>query len=193
MKKNNLANFLFEAATLKRLQRTGWQILGGGNKESIAEHSFMVAVIGYILATELKADIQKVLTMGLFHDFSEARTGDVYKLADLYVQVETMEAVKNVFSDLSNSGKMISLIQEYEEEKTIEAKIVHDADTLALCIELKQLIECGNLHAREWFEANLDALRLDESKDLLNQIKNTDSQDWWKKEREKIHKSYKNK
>ncbi len=186
----NIVNFLFEAATLKRLQRTGWQILGD-NKESIAEHSFMVAVIGYLLATELKADVQKVLTMGLFHDLSETRIGDVYKLADLYVQVETMKAVKDVFSNLPNSGKIISLIQEYEDEKTLEAKIVHDADTLALMIELKQLMENGNINAKEWFLGNFDALRLDLSKKLAKQIQNSNSQDWWKREREKIHKSYK--
>ncbi len=187
--KKNIVNFLFEAATLKRLQRTGWQILGE-NRESIAEHSFMVAIISLVLAQDLKADKEKVLTIALFHDFSEARMGDIYKLADLYVKADVMKASRDAFSDLSDSGKMLNLIKEYEDEKTLEAKIVHDADTLALMIELKQLIEKGNANAKEWFEANFDALRLDKSIKLANQIKNSNSQDWWKKERDKIHKSF---
>lgn len=189
-KNKKIINFLFEATTLKRLQRTGWQILGG-NRESIAEHSYMVSVISYVLAKDTKCNVEKVLLMALYHDFSEGRTGDVYKLADLYVNVDAMKAVRDCFSNLPNSGKIVDLMQKYEEEKTLEAKIVHDADTLALMIELKQLMENGNVNAKEWFLGNFDALRLDVSKKLADQLKNTNSQDWWKKEREKIHKSYK--
>lgn len=191
MGKNKLIDFIFEAATLKRLQRTGWQILGGGNRESIAEHSFMVAVISLMLAQEVKADTQKVLIMGLFHDLAEARIGDIYKLADLYVRADENKAIKDAFSGLGESDELIEILDEYEEEKTMEAKIVHDADTLALMLELKQLMENGNINAQEWFLGNFDALRLDVSKKLANQLKTANSQDWWKKERIKIHKGYK--
>lgn len=189
MKKNNIVNFLFEAATLKRLQRTGWQILGE-NQESIAEHSFMVCVISYILAGKLKANSGKVVKMALFHDFSETRVGDIYKLADLYVKADVIKAAQDSFSNMGVNNELLSLFKEYEEEKTLEAKIVHDADTLSLCLELKLLIEHGNLHAKEWLAANVKALHLAEAKSLVLEIKNTDSQGWWKMERAKIHKSF---
>lgn len=191
MKKNNIADFLFEAATLKRLQRTGWQVLGGGNKETIAEHSFMVAVISFMLAQESKADIKKALIMALFHDFAETRIGDIYKLSDLYVKADEKKAAKDAFSDFPGANELIEITQEYEEEKTPEAKIVHDADTLALMIELKELTENGNINAREWFLGNFDALRLEASKKIAQQLQNTNSQDWWKEERNKLHKGYK--
>lgn len=183
-------NFLFEAATLKRLQRTGWQILGE-NKESIAEHSYMVSVISLVLAQELSVDLGKVLVIALFHDFSESRIGDIYKLADLYVKADVMKAAKDSFSNLNDSGNLIRLFEEYEEEKTLESLIVHDADTLSLIIELKQLIENGNSHAVEWLDANLERLKLDQSKKIGKMIKSGNSQDWWKKERNKLHKGYK--
>lgn len=188
--KNNLANFLFEAATLKRLQRTGWQILGG-NRESIAEHSFMVAVIGYVLAGQLKADLGKVLLMALFHDFAESRTGDVYKLSDLYVQVDESKAIADAFGGLFFRDELVKATSEYEKRQTLESKIVHDADVLALCVELKQLLENGYQNAKEWYNANLENLKLSESRHLGKELSRTNSQDWWKKEREKIHKSYK--
>ena len=118
-KSNNIINFLFEAATLKRLKRTGWQILGG-NEESVAEHSFMAAVISYVLANQLKADTEKVLLMALFHDLSETRTGDVYKLADLYVKTDEHKANKDALHGLPNSNELIMMIKEYEKEKTLE-------------------------------------------------------------------------
>lgn len=186
---NKIINFLFEAATLKRLKRTGWQILGG-NEESIAEHSYMVCVIGFLLAEKMKADKEKVLTMALFHDFPETRTGDVYKLADLYVGVDEVKAIQDGIGVLGDAGKGIAhLLREYRENSTLEAKIVHDADALALCLELKTMIERGNNHASAWLEANIKRLKLPESKELGREIEKSDSQEWWKKEREQLHKS----
>ena len=45
-----LTNFLYEMGLLKRYKRTGWMIAGIDNPESIAEHSFRTAIIGYLLA-----------------------------------------------------------------------------------------------------------------------------------------------
>lgn len=148
----------------------------------------MVTVISFVLASQTSADLEKVLLMALFHDASEARTGDVYKLADKYVKVDVAKATKDAFMGIPETRRIILLIKEYEEEKTLEAKIVHDADTLALCLELKQLMENGNIAAREWFEANIGSLRLKESMEIARKIKNTSSQDWWKKERADLHK-----
>lgn len=183
-------DFLFEAATLKRLQRTGWQILGD-NYESIAEHSFMVCVIAYVLGKQLNADLEKLLLTALFHDFTESRVGDIYKLSDLYVQADVLKAAAEGFSGLPFGDDLIRITVEYEKEETLEAKIVHDADTLTLMLELKQLIEKGNNNAREWFSANKDVLRIKEAKDLAVEIEQGNSQDWWKKERKEIHKSFK--
>ena len=187
MKKNNLTNFIFEAATLKRLQRTGWQVLGE-NRESIAEHSFMVGIISYVIGKQKNANIEKLLLMALFHDFTETRIGDIYKLADFYVKADVLQAAKDAYESLSYGSELVKITREYEDEENLEAKIVHDADTLALCVELKQMMEKGNTNAKEWFDANLDVLVLDESKSLGRELAKTNSQDWWKKERNQLHK-----
>ena len=44
-----LINFLFEVGMLKKTPRTGYQFLGSG-QESVAEHSFLTAVLGYLLS-----------------------------------------------------------------------------------------------------------------------------------------------
>jgi len=186
--KKNIANFLFEASALKRIQRTGWQVLGE-NRESVAQHSYMVAVIAYILACKIKADITTVLTMSLFHDFSEVRTGDAHKLADLYVHVDEKKALKDAFCGIGQIGEnLYNKMSEYSSiNKSIESKIVHDADVIALCIELKLLIEKGNNHAKSWFENNKNRLKLKYAKKIIAEIELTDSQDWWKKQRDILH------
>ena len=183
--KFSLVNFLFEAATLKRLKRTGWQILGD-NQESIAEHTYMVCIIGFVLASKLKADIEKTLLIALFHDFEETRTGDVYRLADFYTTTDKNKAVADAFSTLSHSAKIAELLEDYEKKNSLEAKIVKDADTLSLCIELKQLIEKGNTNAKDWLDANIEALKLSEAKKIGRELTESNSQDWWKKERIKL-------
>ena len=194
MPKNQAADFVFEAAALNRLYRTGWQILGTGlSQESVAGHSFLVCVISFLLSIDMKVDREKVLLMGLFHDFEEARTGDVYKLADLYTITDKKKAVKDSFSPLKNSKHMLSLVEEYNKGISIEAKLVHDADTLALCVVLKQLMENGNVNAGEWLDSNLKSLKTLPGQKLGKIIKKTNSQNWWKKERIILHQSLANK
>ncbi|MFC1823332.1 HD domain-containing protein, partial [Thermodesulfobacteriota bacterium] len=44
-----LINFFFEVGMLKKTPRTGYQFLGSGG-ESVAEHSFRTAIIGFALS-----------------------------------------------------------------------------------------------------------------------------------------------
>jgi putative hydrolases of HD superfamily len=182
-------NFLMQAAALTRLERTGWQILGG-HRESVAAHSYMVAVIAHTIACILHADRGRVALIALFHDLPEVRTGDVYKLADLYVQADDRKAAKDTFQSAPDADSLMAVFDEYEEEKTLESKIVHDADTLALCVELKQMMEEGNTMAENWFSGNKKALRLETSREIFDTLAKTNSQEWWEKERQEIHKGF---
>jgi putative hydrolase of HD superfamily len=88
----NIVNFLFEVGILKKIPRSGYQFLGTGG-ESIADHSFRVAIIAYLLAKrEPEADAQKAVLMSLFHDLPEARTGDHNYVNKRYVVVNEDKA-----------------------------------------------------------------------------------------------------
>jgi hypothetical protein len=80
-----LTNFLYEMGLLKRYKRTGWLIAGVDNPESIAEHSFRTAIIGYVLAVMEGADPAKTAALCLFHDTQETRIGDVPSVGKGYV------------------------------------------------------------------------------------------------------------
>ncbi|MBW1674306.1 MAG: HD domain-containing protein [Deltaproteobacteria bacterium] len=187
----NIANFLFEIGILKKTPRSGYQFLGTGN-ESVAEHSFRVAVIGYLLAkNEPKADMQKVVLMSLFHDFHEARTGDHNYVNKRYVTVNENKAVNDLARKLSFGQEIVSLIDEFNSRETIEAQLSQDADQLDFILELKRQQDLGNISAAEWLKYSVkrlitDCLITDFAKTLADEIVTTDSSDWWFKKKEEL-------
>jgi putative hydrolases of HD superfamily len=71
------------AAKLKSLPRTGWLARGldALRVESVADHSFGVALLAWVCALQRQAegaaiDPERVLKLALIHDLAEAETGD---------------------------------------------------------------------------------------------------------------------
>lgn len=188
MKNKSIVNLIFEAAVVKKLKRVGFQILGNG-EEPLGEHIFTTSVIAYFLAKEMKANLEKVLVMSIFHDFHEARTGDVHKLQKMYVKRDEKKANEDLFKGIDDS--LLAILEEYEDKESLEGKIVYEANIIALLIVLKPLKERGDPHAKEWLEWNAERLRLPEAILLAKVIMAGNSQDWWKKERDILHNQYK--
>ena len=73
----NIAHLLFKANILKEIPRSGYHFLGAG-KESVAEHSFSVSFIAFVMSQiEPDVDAFKLIAMCLVHDLPEAKTGDL--------------------------------------------------------------------------------------------------------------------
>jgi len=182
----DIVNFLFEVGILKKIARSGYQFLGSGS-ESVAEHSFRVAVIAYLLAkNEPKADMQKVLLMSLFHDFHEARTGYHNYVNRRYVIVDEDKAVGDLAQKLPFGQEIVSLIDEFNSRGTLEARLSHDADQLDFILELKRQLDLGNRSAAEWLRYSVKRLITDFATKLANEIVKTDSSDWWFKKSEEL-------
>ena len=81
-----IAKFLYETGQLKRVKRSGWWVAGVENPETVAEHSFRTVVIAYVLAHLEGVDLEKVVTMALFHDMAEARTNDAHRIVRRYAK-----------------------------------------------------------------------------------------------------------
>jgi 5'-deoxynucleotidase YfbR-like HD superfamily hydrolase len=190
-----LTNLIYEAANVKRMLRTGWQRLGD-NEEGVGEHSFMTAVIAYLLAKDInaqndpsrKVSMEKILIMSIFHDFHEGRTGEMDKVAKLYMTRHEDKANIDIFSGIDD--ELLALLNEYEAKQTLEALVVYEANVIAFGVECKILMERGNTHAKEWMDANSTRVRLPESVELMTALAATDSQDWWKDIREAIHEEF---
>ncbi len=183
----DITNLVFEAAAVKRMRRTGWMILGD-NDEGVGEHSFMTCVIAYFLARQLNANMETVLVMSIFHDFHEARTGDLDKIAKFYMTRDQDKANRDIFQGIDD--ELLKTLDTYEEKETLEARIVFEANVIAFAVELKLLIEKGNVHAQEWLDANTKRLRIPEAVALAQNLSTVSSQDWWGAIRKTLHEEF---
>jgi len=175
----DLINFLFEVGMLKKTPRTGYQFLGSG-KESVAEHSFRMTLIGYLLSLqEPKADAMKTTLMCLFHDLHEARTGDHNYVNKRYVQIDEDKAVQDLAKGLPIRDEIVSLTREFTEGKSLEACISRDADQLDLILSLKEEQDLGNAYAREWLRYAVKRLQTESARKMAQEILQTDSTEWW--------------
>ncbi|MCP4668473.1 MAG: HD domain-containing protein [Deltaproteobacteria bacterium] len=174
-----IAEFLFEVGMLKKTLRTGFQFLGTG-RESVADHSFRTAVIGYVLASEEPdADRGKVALMCLFHDLPEARTGDQNYVNKRYVTSDEDKALGDQVRDLRFGREITALIKEYNASATLEALLSKDADQLDLILELKGQLDLGNSNAKEWLFYAVKRIQTENAKKLAQEILSTHSTDWW--------------
>ncbi|MDD2731981.1 MAG: HD domain-containing protein [Candidatus Pacebacteria bacterium] len=75
---DDIINFFSEIGKLKGMPRKGWVIRNIKNPESIAEHTFRVAIMAWILGERKKTNlnIEKLLKMALIHDLCEVYAGD---------------------------------------------------------------------------------------------------------------------
>ncbi len=73
--KNNL-KFLIEVNKLKEMPRTGWVLMGVRNPESIADHTFRVTTIAWLMAEKANLNIERAIKIALFHDLAEVYAGD---------------------------------------------------------------------------------------------------------------------
>ena len=75
-----LLNFLIEIGKLKKMTRRGWELRGIKNPETIASHTFRMAIMTWLLGEKKKLNLNKILKMSLIHDLCEVYAGGHYSL-----------------------------------------------------------------------------------------------------------------
>ncbi len=174
-----LVNFFFEMGMLKKTPRTGYQFLGSGG-ESVADHCFRAAIIGYCLAKKVKGvDPNKVILMCLFHDIPESRTGDHNYMNKRYVRCDEYKVLDDQLEGLPFGGEIRAIFQEFNEGQTMEAMLARDADQLDLILELKAQLELGNKQAQDWIYYAIKRLKTEIGKEVADEVLNISWTDWW--------------
>ena len=145
-------NVVLAGLGLKRRRRTGWLDYGLKKAESVADHSYGLALLAMLVAELQGLDVEKAVKMALLHDLAEAYLGDLtprqkraigkkentHKLE--YSILATL--VKQLPSGLS--VKYLELVHELYENKTPEARLVHMLDKLEMALESLMLeLETG--------------------------------------------------
>ena len=178
---DRIANFLFEVGMLKRTPRSGWHFLPGAESESVADHSFRVAMIAFVLSRldDAEVDADRVLRLALVHDLPEARTSDLNYMNQKYVQVDEARAAADMVDGLPFSDELDALLEEYRKEETRESIAAHDADQLELLLQLVEQRDAGVPSTGDWVPFVLKRLRTDGGRKLAESILAGDSSRWW--------------
>lgn len=130
-------NFLGIAEKLKCNTRHSYT--SSGRHESVAEHSWRLALMAYLIGDEFpEADMDRVIQMCLFHDMGEAVTGDIpcFEKTGRDEAVEE-EAVARLVKQLPApySEAVGQLFREMREQQTVEAKLYKALDKLEAVIQ----------------------------------------------------------
>lgn len=197
MSRKGLAITLYELGNLSRVSRSGLYQFLYEDFESIAEHSYKVALIAYFLGKQLKADTSKILLIALFHDCAETRTGDGNWIQKPYIKTDEAAAIRDQLGLVGKDGEeAIKAVGEYKTRDTVEAKIVKDADYIEYFMSLKILEMKGNKEATKrigYETADLKFMYTKEGKALLKSVLATDPDEWTRVAHNQTMKEYKKK
>lgn len=125
---------------LKHLPRTGWLRVGVKTPETVAAHSWQMAMMVLYLSENIKAsyDFDKLIKLCLCHDIAESVIGDITPHDKNYAQkgIKEKEIIENI-AQKTHFKNVAALFAEYEENQTPEAKLAHDLDKLDMYIQAK--------------------------------------------------------
>lgn len=152
-------DFLRDVNRLKLVPRTGWLLRGVWPGESVADHSYGMAVTALVLAELIEApvDRERLLVMALIHDLAETTTGDVpYPAGRFFPERAKAEAEEQVLGELLEGLPMrddyTDLWREYRVGSSIEGRLVKDADRLERLIQAAAYERAGAADLDEFWE-----------------------------------------
>jgi putative hydrolases of HD superfamily len=143
-----LFDFFYTISELKKVPRRGWkEKVGIERPESVADHSYGVAVLAMLFSDHKNLDTEKILKMALLHDLPESITGDFTpnEISKETKKVIENEAMEDLLSKLPSNVALQyrELWREYENGNTEEASLLHDIDRLEMAIQAAKYFSEG--------------------------------------------------
>ena len=187
-KDKKFIEFQEKIGILKHLRRTGWNMRGVPKAETVASHSWRMALMAMQKEPELRefgVDVNRVIEMCLLHDVAEAVVGDIVPEAQQTEKTKVSKAEKakreiaaiNEFANKYNFPKLKEVFEEYENQMTLEARVAKNLDKLDM---LLQAYEYSLAHPKlsgldEFMQNNEQDVNLPIFKDDLLEIKRRQS------------------
>ena len=166
-----ILNFMIRIEGLKRTARTGWNMefppdsrfktrkVDGA--ESVADHSWSVAMFALAVAYELGLNPLKIVSMAMVHDVSELITLDIVtatldgeerRRAEAEKYRLENAAMREIFLPLGDFGRRCyALWLEFEDQVSPEARVLKQIDKLETCIQALLYGEQGHVIEPEEF------------------------------------------
>ena len=122
---------LIEALGLKDVVRAGWIRAGVKQPESVAAHSWGMAMLATQLCPE-HLNLQRVLELCILHDVAEVIVGDITPHDGIETSVKhrlEMDAIRKMGIDAEE------IFTEYEQQVTEESQFVRYLDKLDMALQ----------------------------------------------------------
>ena len=185
MEPRTLLNILTTAERLKDTTRHCYT--SRGRHESVAEHSWMMTLMAFLLRSEFpEADMDKVTRMCIIHDLGECFTGDIPTFDKTAAHAEQEEDLLTAWVNTlpqPQRDEMTALYAEMNALQTQEAKIYKAIDKMEAVLQ-HNLSDIATWIPHEYqlnqtygadqaaFSPYLTALREEMKKDTLEKIEN---------------------
>jgi putative hydrolases of HD superfamily len=153
---------------LKLLPRTGWLLVGVTDVESVADHSYGVALIALFLAEAINADpaaqgiahplgVEEVMALALIHDLAESLLTDLPRrsaslLGEGVKHKAESHAMHEMLDGLPNGAYYRDLWQIYNNASTPEARLIKDVDKLEMAAQALRYAKRGHQNLQEFWQ-----------------------------------------
>ncbi|MGY5147652.1 MAG: HD domain-containing protein [Candidatus Nitrosopumilus sp. bin_7KS] len=168
-----ILDFFKTVINLKKIHRQGWvDKLSVSHPESVADHTYSMAMMGMIISDLENYNFEKIIKMILLHDLAESKIGDY---TPGQIDLEEKNEIENevflkILEDLPALIKSQYQIiwKEYLENSSSESQIVHQLDKLEMALQAKTYQNEG--HSTEKLETFFESAKKDINHPKLKEI-----------------------
>lgn len=190
MDTRTLINFMSVVEKLKC--NTRHSFTSSGRRESVAEHSWQLALLAFLVKNEFPGvDINKVILMALVHDLGEVVTGDIPSFDK--TQEDEEREYKSLFKLLDPLPQELkttigNLIVEMEDMETLEAKLIRGLDKME-CVMQHNAADISTWEEKEYQlvqEYGAQDVEFSRYLSILKEMLNEDSKKKIREHKEKL-------
>mgnify|MGYP006121651091 CR=1 FL=1 len=168
-----ILDFFKNALNLKNISRQGWiDKLSIEYPESVADHSYSMAIMAMVVSDLENYDSEKILKMVLLHDLAESHIGDytpgqISKKNKLKIENDAFSKIIDTLPGTIKS-QYEGIWNEYQTHTSPESQIVHQIDRLEMALQAKMYQKSGS--SKENISTFLETAKLDITHPKLKEI-----------------------
>ncbi len=172
-----LLKLFYESFHLKNLYRQGWLKRGIPKEkcESVADHSFGVVLMSFMIAKEHfpELDISKLMKLALIHDLPEVFTGDKTpsdNVTPKQKELSESKAFRRLFSGFKDADEYQKLWKEYSKQSSAEARFVLQIDKLEMALQASIYEKTTKHDLQEFYDSVLSVITEPKLRKILQRI-----------------------
>lgn len=172
-KNDKFLHFYSSIYKLKKLVRRGWELRGIDNPESVADHSFGVAMLAMILGLKMGRDVGRCVMLALVHDIGEAIIGDITPSDGVSASQKSKaehEAAEKIFHEIDKDGYLLGLWKEVETASSEDARFIKELDKLEMAFQAYHYERERGDQLDDFFSYASERINSDEIRPILRSL-----------------------